>query len=183
MSRIALEIDSVLRILHAHVEGDASRDGKSDTDLASDEVPGPGIAGTGEGRASKQAQVRHGPVFEGAEEDMPDCAADRGALGEIQDIDEVVPARIQVEGVLIRRKSWRVVAVVLVHRADFEIAIAQRRDPGLDANYAILWREGPLAECHVKVEGSDREPFEQRVLRQGGDASSQTVRQRLRTER
>ncbi len=167
LPRIALEIDSVLRILHAHVEGDAPRDGKPDTDLASDEVSWPGIAGTGKGRASEQAQVGYGPVFEGPEEDMPDRAADRGAFGKIQNIDEVVPARIQIEGVLIRRKGRRVVAVVLVHRADFDVSIAKRRDPGLDANHAILGREGPLAEGDIKVEGPDREPFEQRVLRQG----------------
>ena len=90
---------------------------------------------------------------------MPDHATDRYPLWEVQNIYKVVPSRIQIQRILIGLKGQRMVAVLLVHRSSFYIAITKCSDSALDPNHSIVGSERPLAESHVEAERPDGEPL------------------------
>jgi hypothetical protein len=69
---------------------------------------------------------------------MTEQAADRFVCGKIQDVDEVVPTGIEKQGMLVGPEFLGMDAEVLVDGPNLHVAVAERRDPELHADLAVV---------------------------------------------
>jgi hypothetical protein len=111
----------------------------------------------------KETDVGHRPVFQRTEQQVPDDPIQGFVCGKIQDIDEVVPAWVEKNRMLIGSKLLRMDAEVLIDGANFQISIPQRGDPDLHADLAIVRRKRLLPQHDIDIERSDWK-FEYRFL-------------------
>ena len=109
------------------------------------------MAGPGQDCAAQEAEVGDGPVFQWTEQHMTDDAADRLALRKVQNVDEVVPAGIQEDGVLIGSKFLGMDAEKLVDGAHFQITVAEGCEAGLDPDLPVVRCKGLLTKGNVHV--------------------------------
>ena len=124
--------------------------------LPADQMAGRIISRSGHRPPRQESQIRDRAVLQGTEEDMPNDAADGHGLREIEDVDEVIPTRIDVERILVRFEACRVIAVILIDGSHFQITVLQDRDTGLNADNPVVGSECPLAESDIEVERANR---------------------------
>ena len=100
---------------------------------------------------------------------MPDDTVHGFVCREIQNIDEVVPARIEKNRMLIGPELLGMDAEVLINRPNLHVAIPHGGDADLHADLAIVRCKRLLTQHDIHVEGPDGE-FEHRFLsRHGGE--------------
>jgi hypothetical protein len=67
--------------------------------------------------------------------------------GKIQNVDEVVPTGIEKQGMLVGPEFLGMDAEVLVDGPNLHVAVAERRDPELHADLAVVRGERLLAQA------------------------------------
>ncbi len=95
---------------------------------------------------------------------MPYDPVERFGFGKIQEIDDIIPAGIQEQGMLVGDKSWCVVTVVLIDRSYFKLTISQGGDSCLRSDDSGLRCESALVEGDIKVKRPERENVENCLL-------------------
>src|SRR6266545_1786032 len=97
---------------------------------------------------------------------MPDQPIDRLALWKIENVDEIVPAGIDQDGILIRRHVLLrgMVTEMAIQPAHLQITVAQGGQTRLDRDFTIMRCVRLLAKYHVEVDRPDWENFQGRFL-------------------
>ena len=95
---------------------------------------------------------------------MSDGSIDRPDFGEIQDVDEIIPPRVEVQRMLIRGERRSVVAVVLVDGSHFKWSVLKSSEPCLKHKDPARWRKRSVIEGHIEVKGAERENVEYGLL-------------------
>jgi hypothetical protein len=75
----------------------------------------------------------------------------RFAFWEIQDINEIVPAGIQIQRILVCSKCRGMLTIVLIDGSHLKVAVAKGSESGLGSNDSGLWRECSLVKRNVKI--------------------------------
>ncbi|RIK59453.1 MAG: hypothetical protein DCC63_06725 [Nitrospira sp.] len=76
-------------------------------------------------------------------------------LREIQDVDEVIPARVQKQGVLVGSKLLGVDAEELIDGPDFDVTIPRSRHADLHTDLSVIRREGLLTQHDIDIKRTD----------------------------
>lgn len=86
---------------------------------------------------------------------MTDEAAHRFVFGEIQNVDEIIPARIHKQRMRIAAELLGRNAEELRDGPNLHIAIPQCRDSQLHTDLTVIRRERLLAQHHIDIKGRD----------------------------
>jgi hypothetical protein len=87
----------------------------------------------------------------------------RVVLWEIQDIDEIVPAGIQIQRILVCNECWSMLTIVLIDCSHLKVAVAKGSEPSLGGNDSGLWRKRSLVKRNIKIKRAQREKFRNRL--------------------
>ena len=85
-------------------------------------------------------------MLQRSEQNMSKNATDWLAAGEIQHVDEIIPTRVCIHGVLVGDKRRCMVAVILVDASQFEGAIAKRCNTCLNGDDSTSRCKGAIVE-------------------------------------
>ena len=98
-------------VFHGDIERHSKGYRESHAELPSDEMPGRSGPTPWKVRSPKESDIGYRTIFERAEQDVANRPVNRRGLGEVQDVDEIVPARIDEDGMLVGLEPVELAAV------------------------------------------------------------------------
>ena len=75
----------------------------------------------------------------------------RVVFWKIQDIDEIIPAGIQIQRILVSNKCRGMLTIVLIDGSHLKVAVAKGSESSLGSNDSGLWRKCSLIKRNVKT--------------------------------
>jgi len=134
----------------------------------------------GKGPAQHGSYVRDCSICQRSEKHMSDGSIDRPGFGEIQDVDEIIPPRVEVQRMLIRDKRRGMVRVVLVDSSYFEGPVLESGESCLKQKDPACWSKRSVVDRQIEVKGPERENVEYGLL--SGDFARQRGGKEKHTE-
>lgn len=135
---------------------------------------------SGKGSAQHGSDVRYRSIFQRPEKYMSDGSIDRPGFGEIQDVDEIIPPRVEVQRMLIRNKRRGMVRVVLVDSSYFEWPVLESGESCLKQKDPACWGKRSVVDGQIEVKGPERENVQYGLL--SGDFARQRGGKEKNTE-